>query len=135
MPLAAERSLKTEARKHGFKKGTRRYNAYVYGTMNKLGILTSNHAGSLAPDRMIGKVDLDYRPTFANVHGVHIAVIVALLLLIVWHVNFSHPSFINPGKNGDGATGYINTQSYAGWKDVQYNALGATAGALYGESN
>lgn len=36
MPLKAERSLKREAHKHGFKTGSKRYRAYVYGTLNKL---------------------------------------------------------------------------------------------------
>lgn len=35
MPLKMEKSLKHEAVKHGFKKGGKRYNAYVYGTLNK----------------------------------------------------------------------------------------------------
>jgi hypothetical protein len=36
MPAKMEKSLKQEALKHGFKKGGKRYNAYVYGTLAKL---------------------------------------------------------------------------------------------------
>lgn len=35
MPLKMEKSLKHEALKHGMKKGTKRYNAYVFGTLQK----------------------------------------------------------------------------------------------------
>lgn len=140
MPLKAERSLQAGAKEHGFKKGTHRYNAYVYGTMNKLGILEHNHAGNLGPDKLLKNAPkkLDYDPTFANVHGVHIAVVVALIFLFVYHVrkqNFSAGPHANPGVNGDGASGYVNTQSYGGWVATQYNSLGAYAGALNGESN
>lgn len=147
MPLKLEHKLQAGAESHGFKKGTKRYNAYVYGTMNKMGMLTSNHAGSLAPDKMIGKIDLDYRPTFANVHGIYIGITVAIILLIVWHVNIFHPYFLAPSTsgtnaysgprehNGTGASGYIAAKSGEGWVQVQYNSLGANAGVLYGESN
>lgn len=143
MPLAAERSLQAGARQHGFKKGTRRYNAYVYGTMNKLGILSSNHAGALGPDKLLKGTNLDYEPTFKNVHGIHIAVVVAIIFVLAYH--FRGQIFQlglggggkkqAPGPNGDGASAYIDQQSYAGWIATQYNSLGAMAGALNGEAN
>ena len=37
MPKAMERKLKAQARKKGYKG--KRANAYVYGTMNKLGLM------------------------------------------------------------------------------------------------
>ena len=37
MPLKAERALKKSARKHGFKKGSKRWGRYIYGTMYKHG--------------------------------------------------------------------------------------------------
>ena len=136
MPLAMEKGLKRGAIKHGFKPGSKRYNAYVYGHMQNIGVLNSNHAGSLGPDKMFNIKKLDYKPTFANVKGVHIAVIVVVAYLLYRHFTgfdiFAHP---NPGVNGDGATQYVNTQSYGGWVATQYNSLGANAGALNGESN
>jgi hypothetical protein len=36
MPKAAERNLKKEAKKHHMKPGSRRYNAYVYGTAMRI---------------------------------------------------------------------------------------------------
>lgn len=35
MPKAMERSLKKSAKKKGIKKGSKRYGAYVYGTMQE----------------------------------------------------------------------------------------------------
>lgn len=35
MPVKLERKLMREANQHGFKKGTKQYGAYVYGTINK----------------------------------------------------------------------------------------------------
>ena len=36
MPIKTELALKAQALKKGFKPGTPRYNAYVYGTLNKI---------------------------------------------------------------------------------------------------
>lgn len=36
MPKKLENKLKREAQKHGFKKSSKKYNAYVYGTLNKV---------------------------------------------------------------------------------------------------
>lgn len=142
MPLKLERSLQAEARHHGFKKGSKRYNAYVYGTMNKLGILSSNHAGALGPDKLLEGKSLDYEPTFKNVHGIHIAVIVAIIFVLVYHfrgqvfqIGLGGGRKQAPGSNGDGASAYLDQQTYAGWIATQYNSLGAMAGALNGEAN
>lgn len=134
MPLLAEQNLKKQAKQHGFKKGSRRYNAYVYGTMNKLGILNSNHAGALGPDRLVGKIDLDYRPTFDKVPGIHIAVTVAIILLLWYFISGKQLPFVG-GINGSGASTYNNVQSVRGWMTYQFNSLGANAGVLNGESN
>lgn len=37
MPAKMERALKRKAKKKGFKAGSKRYGAYVYGTMRKTG--------------------------------------------------------------------------------------------------
>lgn len=81
--------------------------------------------------------NLDYKPTFANVRGIHIAVVVVLLLL-AYHFFFGGASLAFArfnGKNGDGSSTYVDTQSFSGWIATQYNSLGANAGALNGESN
>jgi hypothetical protein len=39
MPLSEERALRREAKKKHMKPGTRRFNRYVYGTLNKQGRL------------------------------------------------------------------------------------------------
>lgn len=36
MPKKLKKKLKTEAIKKGFKPGSKRYNAYVFGTMEKI---------------------------------------------------------------------------------------------------
>ena len=36
MPLAEERRIRYEARRAGLKPGSERYQAYVYGTLNKI---------------------------------------------------------------------------------------------------
>lgn len=135
MPLKMERSLKAQARKHGFAPGSKRYDAYVYGTLRKEA-LAHNHAGALGPEKMFKIKSLDYKPTFANVKGVHIAVTAVIVYLLYSHfTGYSLTTLKNPGKNGDGATQYVNTQSYGGWVATQYNSLGASAGALDGLSN
>lgn len=37
MPEKMEKELKAQAKKKGIKKGSKRYGAYVYGTMRKTG--------------------------------------------------------------------------------------------------
>jgi len=37
MPLALEKKLHEEAIKKGYKPGSKQYNAYVYGTMRRMG--------------------------------------------------------------------------------------------------
>lgn len=135
MPLKLEHSLQGEARQKGYRKGTKRYDRYVYGTMNKLGLMSHNHAGNLGPDRLLrGKGD--YEPTFKNVRGIHIGVVTVIILLVVWYLVMGKgTTWSYKGVNGDGASVYLNTASYSGWKAYQYNALGATSGALNGESN
>jgi hypothetical protein len=41
MPIKIERKLKRSAAEHGYRKGTKEYGAYVYGTLNKI----ENNAG------------------------------------------------------------------------------------------
>ena len=135
MPLEMERHLRTEARQHGYKVGSRRYNAYVYGTLRKSGMLNSNHAGSLGPDKMFTIKKLDYKPTIPNVKAIHIAVVVVVIYLLYTHFMGMNPFMSQSGVNGDGASTYVNTQSYGGWIATQYHPLGANAGALTGESN
>ena len=36
MPIAEERRIRYEARRAGLKPGSERYQAYVYGTLNKI---------------------------------------------------------------------------------------------------
>ena len=135
MPVKLERHLQAEARQKGYKRGSERYNAYVYGTMNKLGMLSHNHAGNLGPDKLLHKAD--YSPTFTNVKGVHIAIVVVIIFLVIWWMKGGSmgPMYTGSYANGDGASRYLNTASYKGWVAYQYNSLGAQAGALNGESN
>jgi len=42
VPKKVERKLKRQAAKKGLKPGTDRYGAYVYGTMNRLGLMRGN---------------------------------------------------------------------------------------------
>jgi len=39
MPKKVEKKLKAQAAKKGFKKGSKKYGAYVYGTMKKRGLM------------------------------------------------------------------------------------------------
>lgn len=135
MPKKLELRLQREAREKGYKKGTEHYDRYVYGTMNKLGLMSHNHAGNLGPDRLL-KGKGDYEPTFKNVKGIHIGIVTVIIFLVIWYVVMGKgTTWHYSGKNGDGATAYLNTANYAGWKAYQYNSLGAYAGALNGESN
>ena len=102
--------------------------------MNKLGLMSHNHAGNLGPDRLL-KGRGEYEPTFKNVKGIHIGIVTVIVFLVIWHLMGRTTTWNYRGKNGDGATTYLNTASYSGWKAYQYNALGATAGALNGESD
>lgn len=94
--------------------------------MAKLGI-------TLGADKLI-KGKGNYEPTFKNVRGIHIGVVTVMVLLVGWYLLKDRPTVIR-GSNGDGATSYVDTQSFQGWKFYQYNSLGAMAGALNGESN
>lgn len=40
MPVVVERKLKKQAKKLGFKPGSKRFNAYVYGTLAKIAKMT-----------------------------------------------------------------------------------------------
>lgn len=81
----------------------------------------------------------EYEPTFPNVHGIHIGIVVALFVVAWYAFVGSLPMgnmFAGPrAQNGDGASQYISTRSVEGWEAVQYHALGAYAGALTGESD
>lgn len=131
MPIKVEHALEKSAEKHHFKKGSKRYNAYVYGTMNKLGLFSYNHAGNLGPDKLLnnssgGKVpsmkSFDYEPTFPNVHGVHIGICIVVIVIIYLAV-FGYPFWPK------------TSLEMAQWADIQYNSLGAQAGALTGEAD
>lgn len=49
MPKAMEASLKMSAKTHHFKKGSKRYNRYVYGTMQEKGLLHSHKHVHIIP--------------------------------------------------------------------------------------
>lgn len=81
---------------------------------------------------------IDYDPTFKNVHGVHIGVVVALLFL--GYIAFFRGGVASPfggprELNGTGANAYISTRSIEGWEAIQYHSLGASSGILTGESD
>lgn len=125
MPAKLEHNLERGAREHGFKKGSKRYNAYVYGYMNEHGFLRHNHAGNLGPDKILKdrpKLKLDYEPSIKGVHGIHIGIMVAVIFLLYLAI------FGNPFKSG------VSTDLLSWW-DIQYNSLGAHANADVGESN
>lgn len=81
----------------------------------------------------------DYEPTFPNVHGIHIGITVALVVIAYYFFFGGLPGsnlFAGPRvENGNGASAYVSTRSVEGWEAVQYHALGAYAGALTGESD
>lgn len=79
----------------------------------------------------------DYEPTFPNVHGIHIGVMTALIVVVLYYLLGGLPGgnlFGGPRvENGNGASAYISTRSVEGWEAVQYHSMGAYAGALEGE--
>lgn len=79
----------------------------------------------------------DYKPTIEHVRGIHIGVVVAIILVVWLYMRGGLHGAIAavPGVNGDGASTYVDARSVSGWKDLQYNSLGADAGALEGLSN
>lgn len=79
----------------------------------------------------------NYEPTFKNVRGIHIGIIVAVLFLIYWSVmrGGSYTPNVDTGVNGDGASAYLNVADTTGWIEYQYNSLGSSAGAGIGESS
>lgn len=85
--------------------------------------------------KLFGPDKFNYTPTFKNVRGIHIGVVTVIFLLIAWYLFKGNIGYNPPARNGNGATAYVDTQSFQGWKFYQYNSLGATAGALNGESN
>lgn len=136
MPKELENKLEREAHRRHYSK--ERTNRYVYGTLNRLGMLKHNHAGNLAPDHLLRGYNMkfDYAPTFEHVHGVHIGIVVAVIVVIAYFFGWRLPTIQNFGGpvryNGDGASLYISTRSVEGWEAVQYHSLGANAGVLEG---
>lgn len=140
MPKQLERKLEAEATRKGYtgKKKDR----YVYGSLYN--IEHHNRAGWLGPDKLVRNKTVkipkfDYDPTFKNVHGVHIGVVVAFLVVAYFLVAHKLPmgnAFAGGATpNGNGASQYISTRSVEGWEAVQYHSQGAYAGALVGESD
>jgi hypothetical protein len=76
----------------------------------------------------------NYEPTFPNVRGVHIGIIVAILLVVIWHTRGMYNPVVGD-VNGDGSTTFVDVSSTQGWIAMQYNSLGSQAGAGVGESN
>lgn len=127
MPKQLERKLKAEAVAHGYAPGSEKYNAYVYGTLNKI-------TGEYGPDRLLKEIFMEYKPSFGFVHVPMIAVVFSILLLLWYFVFRKSPLFSKflgnnvfqksapPGSKDN------NYLSYSGWYSAQYNANGAEAG-------
>lgn len=136
MPKALEHKLEIEARHKGFKKGSDRYNRYVYGTMN---IIEHNKAGG--PEKVFSSNPIKMRTgesTHPRVHGVHIGVTIAILVLL-WYFFFRERGFISTPSPAQvnpwvPTSPYPGFASYSGWISAQYNSLGANAGALDGQA-
>lgn len=141
MPKALENKLEHEASRHGYKKGSERYNAYVYGTMN---IIEHNKAGG--PEKVFEgknpfhKMGGASTQTHPKVHGVHIGITMAIIIVAAYFIfkgplltsSTPSPAQVNPWVPTSPYPGYA---SYKGWVNTQYGALGAYAGALNGQSD
>lgn len=134
MPKEVEDKLKHEAAQKGFKRGSDRYNAYVYGTMQRLGLLKHNHAGNLGPDKLFKGKTMHERVT-----PVEIGIVVALILL--WYTVCFKNAYVTPSTPIPNLSNtFLPVEpytpiDYSAWEDVQYNSLGANAGAGNGQSN
>jgi hypothetical protein len=146
MPKQLEEKLGREAEKHGYKKGTEHYNAYVYGTLK---MIEHNKAGG--PEKVFegknknpfkgGLKGGDKMRVHPKVGGVPIGIVIAILL-VLWYffqknggmvmVSSASPAQVNPFVPTSPYPGWAN---YTGWKNTQYNQLGAYAGALTGQSD
>lgn len=133
MPKKLERELKQRAVEHGYAPGSDRYNAYVYGTLNKV-------IGEWGVDRFLKRLKLmpkgltEYKPSFGFVHVPMIAIVFSILILLWYFVFRKSPIFgrfqgnttingtVPPGSSDD------NYLDYSGWYAAQYNANGAEAG-------
>lgn len=127
MPEAMERSLRAEAEKHGYLRGSRRYNSYVYGTLQKF--KKHNHAGWLGPDKIFrnkGKHMKDIIYLF-HIGAIAFGIIALWILFGVLEggsgSSSNIPSYYDPNLN------------YDSWSDYQRNSYGANAGILEGEAN
>lgn len=135
MPKKLEAKLEREASEKGYTG--RRKDRYVYGTLNKMGLLNSNHAGNLGPDKLLKG---GYEPMTPHVNAVEIGVVVALVLL-VWFLFFKQPiTIINSTPIPHLDNTFLPSEpytpiDYSAWEDVQYNSLGANAGDGQGQSN
>lgn len=89
----------------------------------------------------------DYKPIAPHVTGVHIGIIVVVVLLL-WYfmrngnvIGFSSvtahipsPAQVNPNVPTQPVTTFGAGADALNWRNIQYNALGAYAGALNGEA-
>lgn len=135
MPVKLEHKLEREAEAKGYRG--KRKDRYVYGTLNNLGLL-HNHAGHLGPEHLLKEIDMDYKPTIDRVHGIHIGVFTALVVVAIFYFfGKLHMGGLTGNDLSRSAqeSPYFDLNSYAGWSDVQYNSLGASAGAGHGEAN
>jgi hypothetical protein len=142
MPKELEEKLGREAEHHGYKKGSKHYNAYVYGTLNAI---AHNKAGG--PEKVFSHDPFKmkklggYDSTHPKVKGIHIGITVAIILVVAYYIvhgtglhmsSVPSPAQVNPFVP---STPYPGWADYTGWQNTQYNQLGAYAGALHGEGN
>ena len=83
MPKQMEQRLSKEAQSKGLQKGSKRYNAYVYGTMNKMGKLdpiSSNHAGG--PEKVFSENPLPGFKNPPNVTVPHILLVTGIIFVV-----------------------------------------------------
>lgn len=81
---------------------------------------------------------LKIEPTFKNVNGVEIGIMVSFIILLwFFFCRMNGGGWINGQSlvNGDGASRILDVSSFVGWSQYQFNSLGSRSGALQGESN
>lgn len=138
MPKELEEKLRKQSEKKGY--AGKREDRYVYGTMN---VIEHNRAGG--PEKVLEnnpfkkKSGDTTKPSVANVHPVGIGITIAVIVVLIYAFrnkiginSIPSPAQINPYVP---TAPYPPTANYQGWISTQYNPLGASAGALYGEGN